>query len=134
MDFSIIVPCHNLENEIKNLLLSFHMLNQIQHSLNFYKNLVQESLLNSKDLVEKATDVKEKLNCGQKVNKNIPQEIPDLSKQIKKEINNQKTVQTKKKKVLEKKPNLVQKYKYLIKELLHHFFHFFHIKFYIMNN
>ena len=26
MDFSIIVPCHNLENEIKNLLLSFHML------------------------------------------------------------------------------------------------------------
>ena len=27
MDYSIIVPCHNLENEIKNLLLSFHMLN-----------------------------------------------------------------------------------------------------------
>ena len=63
-------------------------------SLDFYKNLVQESLLNSKDLVEKATDVREKLNCGQKVNKNIPQEIPDLSKQIKKEISNQKTVQT----------------------------------------
>ena len=63
-------------------------------SLDFYKNLVQESLLNSKDLVEKATDVREKLNCGQKVNKNIPQEIPDLTKQIKKEINNQKTIQT----------------------------------------
>lgn len=27
MDFSIIVPCHNLEDYIKNLLLSFHMLN-----------------------------------------------------------------------------------------------------------
>lgn len=26
MDFSIIVPCHNLESYIKNLLLSFHML------------------------------------------------------------------------------------------------------------
>ena len=26
MDFSMIVPCHNLENEIKNLLLSLHML------------------------------------------------------------------------------------------------------------
>ena len=62
-------------------------------SLDFYKNLVQESLLNSKDLVEKATDVREKLNCGQKVNKNIPQEIPDLTKQIKKEISNQKAVQ-----------------------------------------
>ena len=35
-----------------------------------------------------------KLNCGQKVNKNMPQEIPDLTKQIKKEINNQKTIQT----------------------------------------
>ena len=27
MDFSIIVPCYNLEKYIKNLLLSFHMLN-----------------------------------------------------------------------------------------------------------
>lgn len=27
MDFSIIVPCYNIENYIKNLLLSFHMLN-----------------------------------------------------------------------------------------------------------
>ena len=27
MDYSIIVPCHNVEKEIKNLLISFHMLN-----------------------------------------------------------------------------------------------------------
>ena len=64
-----------------------------RNSLNFYKNLVQESLLNSKDLVEKATDVREKLNSGQKVNKNQPQEIPNIAKQIKQEIKNQKTLQ-----------------------------------------
>ena len=62
-------------------------------SLDFYKNLVQDSILNSKDLVEKATDVREKLNCGQKVNKNLQQEMPDISKQIKIEIKNQKTFQ-----------------------------------------
>lgn len=27
MDYSLIIPCHNLEKEIKNLLLSLHMLN-----------------------------------------------------------------------------------------------------------
>ena len=42
----------------------------IQNNLDFYKNLVQDNLLNSKDLVEKATDVREKLNFGQKINKN----------------------------------------------------------------
>ena len=65
-----------------------------QNSLNFYKNLVQDSFLNSKDLVEKASDVRERLNSGQKINKNQPQEIPNFSKQIKQEIKNQKNLQS----------------------------------------
>ena len=64
-----------------------------QNNLDFYKNLVQDNLLNSKDLVEKATDVREKLNFGQKINKNQPQEIPNFAKQLKEEIKNQKILQ-----------------------------------------
>ena len=65
-----------------------------QNNLNFYKNLVQDPYLNSKDLVEKATEVREKLNFGQKTNKNPHQEIPNFAKQIKQEIKNQKALQS----------------------------------------
>ena len=63
-------------------------------NLNFYKNLVHDSYLNSKDLVEKATEVREKINFGQKTNKNPHQEIPNIAKQIKQEIKNQKALQS----------------------------------------
>ena len=65
-----------------------------QNSLDFYRNLVQESLLNSRDLVEKATEVRDKLNFGQKTNKNQTMEIPNIAKQIKQEIKNQKMLQS----------------------------------------
>ena len=65
-----------------------------RNSLNFYRNLVQDSYLNSKDLVEKATDIRERLSSEQKINKNLPQEIPNFSRQIKQEIKNQKNIQS----------------------------------------
>ena len=64
-----------------------------QNSLDFYRNIVQDSFINNKDLVEKSTEVREKLNFGQKINKNQPQEIPNIAKQIKQEIKNQKILQ-----------------------------------------
>ena len=78
------IPNENLIKLIKK---------ETQNSLDFYRNIVQESLLNSKDLVEKATEIREKLNFGQKTNKNQPLEIPTIAKQIKQEIKNQKLIQ-----------------------------------------
>ena len=64
--------------------------NETQSNLNFYKNLVKESKIESKELIETASKIRKVLDNKQKKSKNNNQDFSNFSKFSKQEPKNQK--------------------------------------------